>query len=69
MKLTLTRRGDYAVRAAFCLAKAWGAGGYVKIREVAEAMDLPVSYTPQVLKLLGGAGPPRRRPARAAAIG
>jgi Rrf2 family protein len=55
MDLALTRRGDYAVRAALCLARRAG-GGYVKIREVAAAMDLPLSYTPQVLRLLAEAG-------------
>lgn len=57
MDLTLSRRGDYVVRAAICLATAWdGNGTYVKIRQVAEAMDLPRSYTPQVLGLLAKAG-------------
>ena len=56
MDLALTRRGDYAVRAAFCLAKWAGDGRYVKIREVAQAMALPASYTPQVLRLLADAG-------------
>jgi Rrf2 family transcriptional regulator, iron-sulfur cluster assembly transcription factor len=55
MDLALTRRGDYAVRAALCLARR-GDGGYVKIREVAAAMALPASYTPRVLRLLGEAG-------------
>ena len=56
MDLALTRRGDYAVRAALCLARAAGDGRYVKIREVAQAMALPASYTPQVLRLLADAG-------------
>jgi Rrf2 family transcriptional regulator, iron-sulfur cluster assembly transcription factor len=56
MNLALTRRGDYAVRAALCLAKWAGDGRYVKIREVAQAMALPASYTPQVLRLLADAG-------------
>ena len=56
MDLALTRRGDYAVRAALCLARAAGDGRYVKIREVAGTMALPASYTPQVLRLLAGAG-------------
>ena len=56
MDLALTRRGDYAVRAAFWLAKWAGDGRYVKIREVAQAMALPASYTPQVLRLLADAG-------------
>lgn len=57
MKLTLSRRGDYVVRAAICLAGAWGGdGAYRKIREVAAAMELPPSYTPQVLGILAKAG-------------
>ena len=55
MDLALTRRGDYAVRAALCLARRHD-GGYVKIREVAATMALPASYTPQVLRLLAEAG-------------
>jgi Rrf2 family transcriptional regulator, iron-sulfur cluster assembly transcription factor len=55
MDLALTRRGDYAVRAALCLAKS-DEGRYVKIREVAATMALPASYTPQVLRLLAEAG-------------
>jgi Rrf2 family iron-sulfur cluster assembly transcriptional regulator len=56
MDLALTRRGDYAVRAALCLARWGGDGRYVKIREVAQAMALPASYTPQVLRPLADAG-------------
>ena len=56
MDLALTRRGDYAVRAAFCLARSAGDGRYVKIREVAQARALPASYTPPVLRLLAEAG-------------
>ena len=56
MDLGLTRRGDYAVRAALCLARWGGEGRYVKICEVARRMALPASYTPQVLRLLAGAG-------------
>jgi Rrf2 family protein len=56
MDLALTRRGDYAVRAALCLARGGGDGRYVKIREVAATMALPASYTPQVLRLLAEAG-------------
>jgi Rrf2 family protein len=57
MNLTLSSRGDYVVRAAVALAAAWdGRGAYRKIREVAEEMGLPASYTPQVLGLLARAG-------------
>jgi len=57
MDLTLSRRGDYVVRAAIYLAARWdGNGGYCKIREVSEAMELPRSYTPQLLGILARAG-------------
>lgn len=57
MDLTLSRRGDYVVRAAISLARAWdGNGCYRKIREVSEEMRLPPSYTPQLLGLLARAG-------------
>jgi Rrf2 family protein len=55
--LTLTKRGDYVVRAAISLATAWdGAGAYRKIRQIAEEMELPRSYTPQLLGILARAG-------------
>lgn len=56
MDLRLTKRGDYVVRAAISLAKAFEGGRYRKIREVAEEMDLPQRYTPQILNLLLKAG-------------
>lgn len=57
MDLTLSSRGDYVLRAAIDLAEHWdGAGTYRKIREIAETMDLPLSYTPQILGLLARAG-------------
>ena len=56
MDLTLTRRGDYVVRAAIALARAFPQGGYRKIREVAAEMHLPRTYTPQILNLLAQAG-------------
>jgi Rrf2 family protein len=55
--LTLSSRGDYVLRAAIYLARTWdGNGAYTKIREVADAMDLPRSYTPQLLGVLAKAG-------------
>jgi Rrf2 family iron-sulfur cluster assembly transcriptional regulator len=56
MDLTLTKRGDYAVRAAISLARHHGSDGYRKIREVAEEMVLPPRYTAQILALLAKAG-------------
>lgn len=45
------------VRAAIYLAERWdGDGGYCKIREVSEQMELPASYTPQLLGVLAKAG-------------
>lgn len=57
MDLRLSHRGDYTLRAALSLAAAWSANrSYVKIRQVAEDMELPRSYTPQILGLLAKAG-------------
>ena len=56
MDLTLSRRGDYVVRAAISLARAFPPRGYRKIREVAEEMRLPRTYTPQILNALAQAG-------------
>ncbi|HEY7755808.1 MAG TPA: Rrf2 family transcriptional regulator [Actinomycetota bacterium] len=57
MDLTLTKRGDYVMRAAISLASAWdGNGAYRKIREISEEMELPLSYTPQLLGILAKAG-------------
>jgi Rrf2 family protein len=45
------------VRAAVALAAAWdGNGSYRKIRDVAAEMDLPPSYTPQLLGILAKSG-------------
>lgn len=53
--LTLSKTADYAVRASIALAEAWG-DGYRTIDEVAAEMELPRSFTPQVLGLLARAG-------------
>ena len=57
MDLTLSKRGDYVVRAALALADAWdGRGAFRTIDDVAREMDLPRSFTPQVLADLSHAG-------------
>ena len=57
MDLQLTRRGDYAVRAALHLGRrAEGGDGFVKLREISEAMAIPRSYVAQVLGFLTRAG-------------
>ena len=55
MRLELTRRGDYAVRAMLALARAEG-NGLLSARRIAEAMGIPVRFLPQVLGDLQRAG-------------
>lgn len=55
MDLQLSRKGDYALRAAISLAHHYD-DGYRKIREIVAEMALPAQYTPQVLAMLGRAG-------------
>ena len=43
------------MRAAVALARNWG-GEYRKIREVAEEMNIPLRYTPEILGILQRAG-------------
>ncbi len=51
MQIALGRKGDYAVRAVLDLARHWG-GGRRKARQIAEVMDIPERYLPQILALL-----------------
>ena len=48
MRLELTKRGDYAVRAMLALARG-SANGLLSARRIADAMDIPVRFLPQVL--------------------
>ena len=48
MRITLGRRGDYAVRAALHLARHAG-DGWCKSRAIAADMEIPEAYLPQVL--------------------
>ncbi len=60
MNLLLSRRGDYVVRSAICLARAYDEGGekdgWRKIREVVSEMGVPRSFASQVLSDLVHAG-------------
>ncbi|MGZ4150639.1 MAG: RrF2 family transcriptional regulator, partial [Actinomycetota bacterium] len=56
--------GDYAVRAALALAASYDGARYVTIAEVAERMDLPPTFTPQVLGMLARAGVASSKPGR-----
>jgi Rrf2 family protein len=62
--MTLSKTGDYAVRAALALAASYDGARYVTIAEVAERMDLPRTFTPQVLGLLVRAGVASSKPGR-----
>ncbi len=56
MNLTLSKRGDYVVRAALSLARAYPSGAYRKIREVVAEMDVPSTFASQILADLVHAG-------------
>ncbi|HUY07267.1 MAG TPA: Rrf2 family transcriptional regulator [Acidimicrobiales bacterium] len=56
MDMTLSKRGDYVVRSALCLARAYADGGYRKIREVVAEMDIPQTFASQILADLVRAG-------------
>jgi Rrf2 family protein len=55
MRLELTHRGAYAIRAVLTLARADGAH-VVPARTIARRMDIPVRFLPQVLGDLSRAG-------------
>lgn len=54
MRIELTRRGDYAVRAAIVLARPQA--GQMTAAALAEATGIPASYVPQVMGGLVRAG-------------
>ncbi len=56
MNMTLSKRGDYVVRSALALARAWPAGESRKIREVVAEMGVPQTFASQILADLVRAG-------------
>jgi Rrf2 family transcriptional regulator, iron-sulfur cluster assembly transcription factor len=60
MRLELTKRGDYAVRAMLALARGAAGGpspsGLLSARRISDAMGIPVRFLPQVLGDLQRAG-------------
>lgn len=58
MRLQLTRRGDYAVRAVLALTEA---SGVVATPELAERMQIPVNFLPQIMPSLVRRGILKRR--------
>ncbi len=63
MRLELTRRGDYAVRAAVALARANGQG-QLTTRRIAAEMSIPPRFLPQVMTDLVRAGIAVAQPGR-----
>jgi len=63
MRLELTKRGDYAVRAMLALARGTG-NGLLSARRIADAMAIPVRFLPQVLSDLQRAGLVEAAPGR-----
>ena len=49
MNLALSKRGDYVVRSAICLAHAYASGRPTKLREVSAEMGVPRTYVSQIL--------------------
>lgn len=56
MRLELTRRGDYAVRAMLALAAADEKDGPISARRIATQMGIPARFVPHVLQDLVAAG-------------
>jgi Rrf2 family transcriptional regulator, iron-sulfur cluster assembly transcription factor len=56
MRLELGRRADYGIRAAIDLARHHASGERRKARQIADVMDIPATYVPQVLADLVRAG-------------
>lgn len=54
--MTLSKRGDYVVRSALALARAWPSGQPRKIREVVAEMGVPQTFAAQVLSDLVKSG-------------
>jgi len=56
VNLALSKRGDYVVRSAICLARAHGSGGPKKLRQVSAEMGVPRTFVSQILGDLLHAG-------------
>jgi Rrf2 family protein len=56
MDMTLSKRGDYVMRSAICLARASKKGEGRKIREVVAETDVPKTFASQILADLVRAG-------------
>ena len=63
MRLELTHRADYAVRAMLALASP-DVEGLQSVRHIAERMAIPPRFLPQVMRDLAGAGLVEAQPGR-----
>ena len=63
MRLELTRRADYAIRTTICLARERG-DGLVPASVIAERMDVPRRFLPQIMQDLVRAGLVEASPGR-----
>lgn len=55
MRLQLTRRADYAIRAVICLASE-GSGQRIPVSTIAKRMEAPRRFLPQIMQDLVQAG-------------
>jgi Rrf2 family iron-sulfur cluster assembly transcriptional regulator len=55
MRMELTKRADYGIRAMLALSRVEN-GRLLSVRRIAEEMDIPVRFLPQVMGDLAGAG-------------
>ena len=63
MRLELTHRGDYAIRAMIALARI-GDGRRLSVRRIAAEMAIPVAFLPRVMRSLVAAGLAEAAPGR-----
>jgi len=56
MRISLSRRGDYAVRAMLALAEHDRPDSYLSARRIADRTNIPASFAPHVLADLTRAG-------------
>lgn len=56
MNLALSKRGDYVVRSAICLARSYDSGTPKKLRQVSAEMGVPRTFVSQILGDLARAG-------------
>jgi len=56
VNLALSKRGDYVVRSAICLARCFDSGAPKKLRQVSSEMGVPRTYVSQILGDLVRAG-------------